>query len=191
VAGAPTAQAPRRSKAPLVIGVVGVVLLGCAAFGGWALYTYTEALERARSHASSKDQDATKKARPAEAPLDEDDRHAAPPPARATPTPSLAGFKVRGRTAQQLLDRMSALKWTFEAASEMDLGFGMQSTFTYEGNGATATLKMYRASQGAPAMNFILPGAKSARDGEWTVELMVISDDGDPLDAPLGELFED
>jgi hypothetical protein len=194
VAGTTAPATPKGSSGGLIAAIFGVVLLGVAGFGGWALYTYNSALDRSRHARSTPDKQKSTPTKHSDAHADDDadekpELHAAPKLAHALPTASMKGFSMKGKSAQEILDRMDALHWKFISASELDLGWGIQSVYTYEGaDDSTAELKFARASAN-PGMGFGVPGAKSLRDGEWTLDFFVVSSDGDMLDAPMNELF--
>ncbi len=173
------------SKMPWIAAGIGVVLLAAAGFGVWALVQYEAALDRARSRHVH----ATKAAPDDTGDSDDSDEPTRPPIklAHGTAPTSLPNFKVRGKSAQQILDRMPELGWRLLNQNESDIGFGAQATYTYEDkNGANAVLKFSKV--GVPSLG-LAPGEKQVSDGGFTVDLTVVSDEGDFFEAPMDTLL--
>jgi hypothetical protein len=189
---------PPSSPLPIIAGVLGVVFLAMAGFGAWAIYTYQSAVDHSR-HAHT-----TTKARTSDTSTSDDSTDDTDPPhttskkqdapqklavAQTVAPDFVKSCTVRGKTAQQILDRMTALGWHFLQMSDMDLGFGRQAQFTYDNKDeAIAILKLSKASS-APMIT-AMPGEKVVRENGCVVDLMVTSEDADFLDAPIDSLFQ-
>ena len=175
------------SKLPWIMAAVGVGLLAIAGFGVWALIQYQGAVEQARSRRTR----TTAHARDDATESDTSDEPAPRAPikmAHASAPDSLPGFNVRGKTAQQILDRMESLGWKLLQQNEADIGLGPQATYTFQDrNSATAVLKLSRGTGGSP-IGFV-PGEKVVADKGFAVDLMVVTDDGDFFEAPIESLF--
>ena len=89
----------------------------------------------------------------------------------------LRDFSIHGVKAQTILDRMATEGWHYVAKSQVDVGFGMQVTYTFDKNDELATL-LFRTKANPALKGIDFTIGESVSDGDSSLEVDLYDDPG-------------